>query len=69
MRNGKKNINGQLAMRSEPKLAQDVIMKLIEGNKGRRYCIVKDNFYFSRMGLSEELEKIETYATRSIRCK
>ena len=66
MRNEKRDINGQLARRSEPKLTHNVVMTLIEGNEGRGHYIVINNFFFS-IGPFEELEKTGTYALGIIR--
>ena len=65
MGNGNGNIGGQPSRRGEPKLVEDVVLKLIHGNEGRGHCIVMDN-YFSSIGLFEELGKIGTYATGTI---
>ena len=66
MGNGDGNIGGQPSRQGKPKLVEDVVLKLIHSNEGRRHCIVMDN-YFSSIGLFEELGKIGTYATGTIR--
>ena len=55
LRDGKRNIDGQVARTGKPKFAHNVVMKLIEGNEGKGHCIVMDNF-FSSIGHFEDLE-------------
>ena len=59
------NIGGQPSRRRKPKLAYDLVLKLIHSNEGKGHCIVMNNYFLS-IGLFEELEKIGIYATRTI---
>jgi hypothetical protein len=56
----------QPVMRGEPRLAHNVVLKLVRDLEGKGHVIVMDN-YFSSIGLFEELRGMEIYATRTVR--
>ena len=45
MKDEERDIDGQLAKKGEPKLANNVVMKLIEGNERKEHYILMDNFF------------------------
>ena len=63
--NGDGNNGSEPSRRDKSKLANDVVMKLVHHDEGKRHCIVMDNYFLST-GLFEELRKFGMYTIGTI---